>query len=84
MVGAHLYVGGSWNSLVAVGATGSRICFMSKCMRMTIGGCDWYPRSLMMPVGCGLCQRMWLWQLVVVGCPRVWRWQLDVVRYSRV
>ena len=30
-----------------------------------------------MPVGCGLCHRMWLWQLVVVGCPRVWRWQLD-------
>ena len=32
-----------------------------------------------MAVGCGLCQRVWLWQLGVVGCRRVWRLQMNVV-----
>ena len=32
-----------------------------------------------MPVGYGLCQGVWLWQLFVVGCPRVSRCQMNVV-----
>ena len=31
----------------------------------------------MMAVGCVLCQRVWLWQLGVVGSPCVWWLRLD-------
>ena len=30
-------------------------------------------------VGRGWCQRVWLWQLGVIGSPSVWSWQLDMI-----
>ena len=35
--------------------------------------------SLVAPVGCGFCPRVWLWQFGVVGDRRMWPWQLDVI-----